>query len=124
MANTLFSQDLIKLIENKFLENKNTEKKDTVNVGDIIKVEYRIPDGEKERIQTYEGLVIAKQNRSLGKSFTLRRNVDGVGVEQIFLLYSPKIASITRKQASKVRRAKLYFIRKLRGKATRLKIKR
>jgi|TARA_B110000977_G_scaffold161568_1_gene206590 large subunit ribosomal protein L19 len=124
MANTLFSQDLIKLIENKFLENQNTEKKDTVNVGDIIKVEYRIPDGEKERIQTYEGLVIAKQNRSLGKSFTLRRNVDGVGVEQIFLLYSPKIASITRKQASKVRRAKLYFIRKLRGKATRLKIKR
>lgn len=124
MANTLFSQNLIKLIENKFLENKNTEKKDTVNVGDIIKVEYRIPDGEKERIQTYEGLVIAKQNRSLGKSFTLRRNVDGVGVEQIFLLYSPKIASITRKQASKVRRAKLYFIRKLRGKATRLKIKR
>ena len=124
MANTLFSQDLIKLIENKFLENQNTEKKDTVNVGDIIKVEYRIPDGEKERIQTYEGLVIAKQNRSLGKSFTLRRNVDGIGVEQIFLLYSPKIASITRKQASKVRRAKLYFIRKLRGKATRLKIKR
>jgi large subunit ribosomal protein L19 len=124
MANTLFSQDLIKLIENKFLENQNTEKKDTVNVGDIIKVEYRVPDGEKERIQTYEGLVIAKQNRSLGKSFTLRRNVDGIGVEQIFLLYSPKIASITRKQASKVRRAKLYFIRKLRGKATRLKIKR
>jgi large subunit ribosomal protein L19 len=124
MANTLFSQNLIKLIENKFLENQNTEKKDTVNVGDIIKIEYKIPDGEKERIQTYEGLVISKQNRSLGKSFTLRRNVDGIGVEQIFLLYSPKIASITRKQASKVRRAKLYFIRNLRGKATRLKIKR
>jgi|TARA_B110000977_G_scaffold187855_1_gene255435 large subunit ribosomal protein L19 len=124
MTNTLFSKDLIKLVENKFLESQTTEKKDTVNVGNIIKVEYRIPDGDKERIQSYEGLVISTQNRSLGKSFTLRRNVDGIGVEQIFPLYSPKIASITRKQVSKVRRAKLYFIRKLRGKATRLKIKR
>lgn len=124
MNKSLFSKKLIDLVEKQFLENSQDEKKDTVNIGDIIRLEYKIPDGNKERIQVYEGLVIAKQNRGLGKSFTLRRDVQGIGVEQIFLLSSPKINSIKRKQASKVRRAKLYFIRKLQGKATRLKIKR
>jgi large subunit ribosomal protein L19 len=117
------SKDLIKLIESKFLKNGN-DKINEIKVGDIIKIEYKIPEGDKERIQSYEGLVISKQNRSLGKSFTLRRTVQGVGIEQIFLLHSPKIASITKKQSSKVRRAKLYFIRDLSGKSTRLKIKR
>jgi large subunit ribosomal protein L19 len=117
------SKDLIKLIESKFLKNEN-DKSTEIKVGDIIKIEYKIPEGDKERIQSYEGLVISKQNRSLGKSFTLRRTVQGVGIEQIFLLHSPKIASITKKQSSKVRRAKLYFIRALSGKSTRLKIKR
>jgi large subunit ribosomal protein L19 len=92
-----------------------------LKVGDIIKIEYKIPEGDKERIQSYEGLVISKQNRSLGKSFTLRRTVAGVGVEQIFLLNSPKIVSVTKKQSSKVRRAKLYYLRNRVGKATRLK---
>jgi large subunit ribosomal protein L19 len=118
------SHELIKLVEKQFLESTNIDKKDEVNVGDIINLQYKIPDGNKERIQSYEGLIIAKQNKGLGKSFTLRRNVDGIGVEQIFLLHSPKIISISRKQASKVRRAKLYYIRALRGKATRLKVKR
>jgi len=117
------SKDLIKLIESKFLKTEN-DKFTEIKVGDIIKIEYKIPEGDKERIQSYEGLVISKQNRSLGKSFTLRRTVQGVGIEQIFLLHSPKIASITKKQSSKVRRAKLYFIRALSGKSTRLKIKR
>ena len=117
------SKDLIKLIESKFLKNGN-DKINDIKVGDIIKIEYKIPEGDKERIQSYEGLIISKQNRSLGKSFTLRRTVQGVGIEQIFLLHSPKIASITKKQSSKVRRAKLYFIRALSGKSTRLKIKR
>ena len=70
-----------------------------------------------------KGVVIAKQNRGLGKSFTIRRTVQGIGVEQVFLLNSPKILSITKKQSSKVRRAKLYFLRGLTGKATRLKRK-
>ena len=120
------SSDLIKLIESNFLRDNILfkDRKSEVNVGDIIKIEYKIPEGDKERIQSYEGLVIAKQNKNLGKSFTLRRNVQGIGIEQVFLFHSPKIASITKKQASKVRRAKLYFIRKLSGKATRLKIKR
>lgn len=117
------SKDLIKLIESKYLKTDDN-KTNQIKVGDIIKVEYKIPEGDKERIQSYEGLVISKQNRSLGKSFTLRRTVQGVGIEQIFLLNSPKIASITKKQSSKVRRAKLYFIRSLSGKSTRLKIKR
>jgi large subunit ribosomal protein L19 len=117
------SKDLIKLIESKFLKTENN-KNPEIKVGDIIKIEYKIPEGDKERIQSYEGLVISKQNRSLGKSFTLRRTVQGIGIEQIFLVNSPKIASITKKQSSKVRRAKLYFIRSLSGKSTRLKIKR
>jgi len=120
------SVDFIKLIESKFLK-PNLIKSSTTNtnleVGDIIRIGYTILEGEKERIQYYEGLVISKSNRGLGKSFTLRRSVQGVGVEQVFLLNSPKIVSITKKQSSKVRRAKLYFIRELTGKSTRLKQK-
>ena len=72
----------------------------------------------------YEETSQTKICKNLGKSFTLRRNVQGIGIEQIFLFHSPKIASITTKQSSKVRRSKLYFIRSLSGKSTRLKIKR
>jgi large subunit ribosomal protein L19 len=113
-------KNLIKLVESTFLRSDKNE----INIGDIIRLEYKIPEGDKERIQIYEGLVIAKKNKNLGKSFTLRRNVQGVGIEQIFLFHSPKIASITTKQSSKVRRSKLYFIRSLSGKSTRFKIKR
>ena len=118
------SQELIKLVEQQYIEKSNNTDKHAINIGDVVKLQYKVPDGDKERIQNYEGLIIAIQNRRLGKSFTLRRNVDGIGVEQIFLLYSPKLISITRKQASKVRRAKLYYIRALKGKAARLKVKR
>jgi large subunit ribosomal protein L19 len=118
-----FSKNLIKKVEAKFLENKN-EKKEEIEVGDIVKVEYKVPEGNKERIQSYEGVIICIQNRTIGKSFTLRRNVKGIGVEQVFLYHSPKINAIRCKQKSKVRRAKLYFLRELTGKATRLKIRR
>jgi large subunit ribosomal protein L19 len=118
------SKSLISIVENKFFRKDLYNENNSVNVGDIIKIGYKIPEGEKERIQFYEGLVICKQNRTLGQSFTIRRNVQGVGIEQIFLAHSPKITSITKKQASKIRRAKLYFIRALSGKSTRLKIKR
>ena len=119
------SMDLIKHVEAKYLKSISIagSKNNTIEVGDIIRLGYLIPEGEKERTQYYEGLIISKSNRSLGKSFTLRRTVAGVGVEQIFLLNSPKIVSITKKQSSKVRRAKLYFISSLSGKATRLKTK-
>lgn len=111
--------DLIKLVEAKFLKHST----EVVEVGDILRIGYIIPEGDKERTQYYEGVVIAKQNRGLGKSFTIRRSVQGIGVEQVFLVHSPKIISITKKQSSKVRRAKLYYLRELSGKSTRLKVK-
>lgn len=90
------------------------------NPGDTIKVHVRIKEGEKERIQIYEGLVIARSNRGASKSVTVRKISHGVGVERIFLLSSPKIAKIEIVQEGKVRRAKLYYIRKLEGKAARI----
>ena len=122
---TKISKDLIQLIESKYAKEKalcdNENKK--IKIGDIVRISYSIPEGEKERIQGYEGLIIAIQNKGLGKSFTLRRMVQGIGIEQIFLANSPKITSIVIKQSSKVRRAKLYFIRTLVGKALKLKQK-
>jgi large subunit ribosomal protein L19 len=121
----LFSTNLIKFIENKFLKNASysTKGENLIRVGEIIRIGYTIQEGDKERIQYYEGLIIAQQNRGLGRTFTIRRIVQGIGVEQVFLLNSPKIVSIIKKQISKVRRAKLYFIRGLSGKSTRLKRK-
>ncbi len=117
---------LINSVESKFLK-ENIIKSDSSNtrleVGDVLRIGYTVYEGNKERTQYYEGVVIAKQNRGLGRSFTIRRTVQGIGVEQVFLLNSPKILSITKKQSSKVRRAKLYFLRGLTGKATRLKRK-
>jgi large subunit ribosomal protein L19 len=114
--------DFIKLVESNYLKSEfNLNNK--IEIGDIIRLGYLIPEGGKDRTQYYEGLIIAINNRGLGKSFTLRRTVQGIGVEQIFLLNSPKIVSIVKKQSSKVRRAKLYFIRSLRGKSARLKAK-
>jgi large subunit ribosomal protein L19 len=117
------TKNYIEHIEKKFLENSYITKSynQELNIGDIIRLGYLIPEGEKDRIQYYEGLIISKQNRGLGKSFTLRRSVQGIGLEQIFVENSPKIVSIAKKQASKVRRAKLYFVRSLKGKAARLK---
>jgi large subunit ribosomal protein L19 len=115
--------DLIKYIEDKYLNTQEKREKASIEIGDLIRLGYTISEGDKERIQYYEGLVIAINNRGLGKSFVLRRTVQGIGVEQIFLLNSPKIVSIVKKQSSKVRRAKLYFIRSLRGKSARLKAK-
>ena len=112
------SLNLMKIIEAKYIKNS---KNNLVEVGDIIKIGYIIPEGDKDRTQYYEGLIIAKNNRGLGQSFTIRRTVQGIGVEQIFLVNSPKIVSIIKKQSSKVRRAKLYYLRGLSGKSTRLK---
>jgi large subunit ribosomal protein L19 len=125
MSEKKIGMNTIEYIEKKFLkQNSNQAQREAIQVGDILRIGYNIPEGEKERIQYYEGLVIAKQNRGLGKTFTLRRSVQGIGVEQVFLVHSPKILSIFKKQSSKIRRAKLYFIRSLTGKATRLKVKK
>ena len=122
----LYYQNLIGLVEKKHLKvfDKNEAGQTTINPGDVIRIGYKIMEGEKERIQYYEGLVISMQNRALSKTFKIRRTVQGVGVEQTFFENSPKIISLTKKQSSKIRRAKLYFLRDLKGKATRLKEKR
>ena len=90
------------------------------NVGDTVKVGYRIIEGGKERIQNFEGVVIAKKHGGIRESFTVRRLSFGVGVERTFPLHSPKIASITVVRKGKVRRAKLYYLRGLTGKAAKI----
>lgn len=89
--------------------------------GDTINVAYRVREGEKERIQNYEGVVIAQRGSGANRTFTVRKISNGVGVERIFLFSTPYIASITVKRSGKVRRAKLYYLRALRGKKARLK---
>lgn len=113
----LQTQKTISEIEQKFI------KKDlpTLNIGDNIRVGVRIIEGNKERIQYYEGTIIAKKNSSINTTITVRKVLQGVGVERIFLIHSPKIESITVLRSSKVRRAKLYYLRQLEGKASRLK---
>ena len=93
-----------------------------IKSGDTVKVSIKVREGNKERIQAFEGLVIAvKHGRGLDGTFTVRKESLGVGVERIFPLHSPKIVKIERIKQSRVRRAKLYFMRELRGKNARLK---
>jgi large subunit ribosomal protein L19 len=88
--------------------------------GDTIKVHVRIKEGEKERIQIFEGVVIRKANRGVTRSLTVRKISHGVGVERIFVETSPKIAKLEMVQEGRVRRAKLYYLRGLEGKAARI----
>jgi large subunit ribosomal protein L19 len=101
-------------------------KKDVVDfcVGDQIDVHQRILEGQKERIQVFSGVVIARRGDGLRATFTVRRIVQGEGVERIFPLHSPKIAKIDVKRTGRVRRAKLYYLRDRVGKATRLRERR
>jgi large subunit ribosomal protein L19 len=90
-------------------------------VGDTVKVHVKIKEGEKERVQIFEGVVIARKNGDLRSSFTVRKISFGQGVERIFPLHSPIIDKIEITKRGKVRRAKLYYLRSLRGKAARIK---
>ncbi|MDR2658797.1 MAG: 50S ribosomal protein L19 [Spirochaetaceae bacterium] len=89
--------------------------------GDTVKVHFKIVEGGKERIQIYEGLVIAIKNSRVGRTFTVRKNSYGVGVERVFPLHSPRIDKIEVSRSGKVRRAKLYYIRHKIGKAAKIK---
>ena len=91
--------------------------------GDTVVVQVKVEDGERERLQAYEGVVIAKRNRGLNSSFTVRKISHGEGVERVFQTYSPAIADIKVKRRGDVRRAKLYYLRELTGKAARIKEK-
>jgi large subunit ribosomal protein L19 len=92
--------------------------------GDTVKVYVRIKEGEKERIQVFQGVVIGKHNASIQSTFTVRKVSGGIGVERIFPLYSPSIDRIEVVTRGKVRRSKIYYLRKLRGKAARIKVRR
>ncbi|PIR42368.1 50S ribosomal protein L19 [candidate division WWE3 bacterium CG_4_9_14_0_2_um_filter_35_11] len=109
------------------MENPETPvKPNTFNVGDKVVVNYRIKEGEKARIQPYEGLVISKKGSGMSRTFTVRRIANGgLGLERIFPEFSPNIESIVVKAAGKVRRAKLYYMRERVGKlAMKVKEKR
>ncbi len=91
--------------------------------GDTVNIHYRVREGDKERIQQFEGVVIGRKGRGANQTFTVRKISNNVGVERIFPLSSPFIAKIEVKKRGKVRRAKLYYLRALRGKAARLREK-
>jgi len=91
--------------------------------GDTVVVQVKVKEGDRERLQAFEGVVIAKRNRGLNSSFTVRKVSHGEGVERVFPLYSPLVAEIKVKRRGDVRRAKLYYTRELSGKAARIKEK-
>ena len=91
------------------------------NVGDTVKVSVRIKEGDKERLQGYEGVVIARKNGGIRETFTVRKISNGVGVERTFPVHSPLIADVTVTRKGKPSRAKLYYVRELTGKAAKIK---
>ena len=93
-------------------------------VGDTVKVHFKIVEGEKERIQVFEGVVIRKRKGGVGATFTVRKVSYGIGVERIFPSHSPRIEKIEIVNRGRVRRARLYYLRQLRGKAARIKTKK
>ena len=110
-------QQIIQNVEQTFLK-KNLP---VLKIGDNVKIGVKIIEGNKERVQSYEGTVIAKKNSSINTSITVRKTLQGIGIERIFLIHSPKIDSIVVLRSAKVRRSKLYYLRNLKGKASRLK---
>jgi large subunit ribosomal protein L19 len=112
----------IQALEASQMKESSAERPiDHFNVGDTVKVHFKIVEGKTERIQVYEGLVIAFKNYRSGRTFTVRKNSYGVGVERVFPLHSPRIARIETVRLGKVRRAKLYYIRSKIGKAAKIK---
>jgi large subunit ribosomal protein L19 len=97
------------------------EEPDNFKVGDTVKVYFKIVEGKNERIQIYEGLVIAMKNSGVGKTFMVRKNSYGVGVERVFPFHSPRVTKVEVVRAGKVRRAKLYYIRGKIGKSAKIK---
>jgi len=109
--------NLLDQIEHKEMKEKTPE----VRIGDSVRVHFRIVEGSKERVQVVEGIVIKMRGSQNRKTVTVRKVSFGVGVERIFPLHSPRVEKVEVVKHSKVRRAKLYYLRELRGKAARLK---
>ena len=114
---TISVANLIQEFENEQLKKELPE----IYVGDTVKVGVKITEGNKERVQPYEGVVIAKRHGGLHQTITVRRIFQGIGVERVFMLHSPQVASLKVERRGKVRRAKLFYLRDRVGKATRVK---
>ena len=113
----LSSSNIINAFENEQLKKELPE----IYVGDTVKVGVKITEGNKERVQPYEGVVIAKRHGGINQTITVRRIFQGIGVERVFMLHSPQVASLKVERRGKVRRAKLFYLRDRVGKATRVK---
>jgi len=113
----LNTQKTINNIESNFLKTDLP----LLRIGDSVRVGVKIVEGNKERVQSYEGTIIAKKNSSINTTITVRKVLQGIGIERVFLIHSPKIDSLKVLSSAKVRRSKLYYLRNLRGKASRLK---
>ena len=109
--------EIIRSIENAQLRSDIPAFK----VGDTVRVQVKVVEGSRERLQAFEGVVIARRNGSIRETFTVRRNSYGVGVERTFPLHSPRVDHIVVVRRGKVRRAKLYYLRNLSGKAAKVK---
>ncbi len=105
----------------EFEESQLKKELPEIYVGDTVKVGVKITEGNKERVQPYEGVVIAKRHGGLNQTITVRRIFQGIGVERIFMLHSPQVSSLKVERRGKVRRAKLFYLRDRVGKATRVK---
>ena len=114
---TLSASNLIKDFEDEQLKKELPE----IYVGDTVRVGVKITEGNKERVQPYEGVVIAKRHGGINQTITVRRIFQGIGVERVFMLHSPQVASLKVERRGKVRRAKLFYLRDRVGKATRVK---
>ena len=112
--------NVIQVLENEQMQGKIIPD---FSPGDTVVVQVKVKEGDRVRLQSYEGVVIAKRNRGFNSAFTVRKISHGVGVERVFQTYSPMVDSIELKRRGDVRRAKLYYMRQLAGKAARIKEK-
>ena len=110
---------IIKNLESEYTTRELPE----MNPGDTVRVSVKIVEGNKERLQAYEGTIIAEHGSGINKTITVRKVFQGVGVERVFLVHSPRIDKITVQRRGDVKRAKLYYLRERSGKATRIKEK-
>ncbi len=108
--------DLIQTIESEQLQDLTD-----FSIGDTVKVHYRIVEGKTERIQVYEGIVIARNNSGISETVTVRKISYGIGVERVFPLHSPRIEKIEKVRAGRVRRSKLYYLRGRKGKSAKVR---
>ena len=115
------SNKIIQALETEFMQNAKAMP--AFGPGDTVVVQVKVKEGERARLQSFEGVVIAKRNRGYNSAFTVRKISHGIGVERVFQTYSPTVESVEVKRRGQVRRAKLYYMRELSGRAARIKEK-